>query len=212
MTVLFGQRAAVRGYSRWVKRSSDDTLRLLDTHVTELLTESAANAGWSLTVAEVDNATRVTTEEPHRESLRSYLMALRLLDALRDDLYLPNVMDHIEAYPVGDDTLGHVQRIRVEWTQAQTYMGLTLKVAGVPVTPRDAFELLAYVEHLHRSAALEAKAKAMDPIVWQMVRQQGMRYAALIAGLAVYLRHVARDDPATTHLFNPGIRKGSGAA
>jgi hypothetical protein len=36
-----------------------------------------------------------------------------------------------------------------------------------------------------------------------LVRQQGAAYASAVSELAVYVRSVARDDPATRHLFKP---------
>ena len=43
----------------------------------------------------------------------------------------------------------------------------------------------------------------MPAFLWEMVRQQGAAYAGEIARLAMLLRSVARDDPATSHLFAP---------
>jgi hypothetical protein len=185
-----------------MQRASDDRLRTFDTHVTDLLTESGGRGTWSVQHELI--AGTVETVEPHREALRSWLMAVRLLDAPREDIYLPDVLDLLEAMPIRDSTREMVGAIRQQWQDAQTTLAfIALEDTQGPITPRDAFELLAYVHHLHRDPLKQARMAAMPPGFREVVRQQGAAYAAAIAELAVYLRSIARDDPATSHLFVP---------
>jgi len=185
-----------------MKRTPEDRLRTFDTHVTELLTESAGHGTWSVTHHLPANT--VETVEPPREPLRSWLMAVRLLDAKSDEFYLPDLMDILDAMPIRDKTREVIAVIRRHWTDAQAGLdGIVLEDSQGPITPKDAFELLAYVHHIHRNAAKEARAKAMPPPFWEVVRQQGAAYGGAIAELAVMLRSVARDDPETSRFFAP---------
>jgi hypothetical protein len=101
-----------------MQRASDDRLRTFDTHVTDLLTESGGRGTWSVQHELI--AGTVETVEPHREALRSWLMAVRLLDAPREDIYLPDVLDLLEAMPIRDSTREMVGAIRQQWQDAQT--------------------------------------------------------------------------------------------
>lgn len=182
-------------------RSREERLRLFDVHVRDLLTESAAQANWSVRVDLM--AGTVETDEPHREALRSYLVAIRILDAPKEDLFLPRLMDDLEAMPIANATREMVTLCRRRWTEAQSTLGVVIEDVQGQITPRVAFELLAYTHHLHRNAANEARVQTMPPEFWQFVRQEGITYAGTIAKIAVYLRSIARDDAASSHLFEP---------
>jgi hypothetical protein len=185
-----------------MKRRPDDRLRTFDVHVTELLSESGGTGTWSVHHDLV--AGTVDTNEPHRESLRSWLVAVRLLDARGDDMYLPGIIDLLELMPINANTRDVIGLIRRHWEELQEGLdGIVLEDSRGPIKPRQAFELLAYAHHLHRNAAKEARVRSMPPAFWELVRQQGAAYASAVSELAVYVRSVARDDPATRHLFKP---------
>lgn len=156
---------------------------------------------WSVRVDLVSGT--VETDEPHREALRSYLVAIRILDAPKEDLFLPRVMDDLEAMPIAIATREMVAICRRSWTEAQHTLGVVIEDGQGQITPRMAFELLAYTHHLHRDAAKEARVRALPVEMWQFVRQEGITYASTIAKIAVYLRSIARDDTASSHLFEP---------
>jgi hypothetical protein len=177
-------------------RTPEERLRLFDRHVTELLGESAGRVRWSTTYDLV--AGTMETTEPDREPLRSWLIAVRGLDAPGDDTYLPSVMDTIEGFPLMDKTRRVVVRLRQVRHHAQTTLGVVLEDSEGILSPRHCFELLAYVDHLHRNAVKEARLHAMDLAFRQMVRQEGVMYGDTLSRVAVF-----RDDPATTHLFEP---------
>jgi hypothetical protein len=184
-----------------MRRSGEDRLRLFDTHVSELLSESAGTAEWSVKFDLV--AGTAETVEPHREAFRSWLMAVRILDAPREDIYLPAVMDLLEGQPICDETRELVGMIRGHWTNAQTSLGVQMIDGEGTITSREAFELVVYAQHLHRDPIKEARVNAMDPAFWILVRHEGVAYGGVIADLSVFLRSVGREDPATSHLFAP---------
>src|SRR5688572_18927611 len=125
-----------------MKRRPDDRLRTFDVHVTELLSESAGNGTWSVHQDLV--AGTVETIEPHREALRSWLVAVRLLDARGDEMYLPGIMDLLESMPITDNTRDVIGVIRRHWQGLQEGLdGIVLEDSRGPIKPRQAFELLA---------------------------------------------------------------------
>lgn len=183
-------------------RSTEERLRLFDAHVTDLLTESGGRVGWSVHVDVVNG--RATSTGPGREALRSFMLAVRLLDTPKEpDLYLPNIMNGVSAYPITDERRELIEVLRERHGEASASGHISLVDSTGAITPRDAFELVAYSEHIHRNPDYEARAKAMPNEFWQMVRQQAHSYAVNISDIAVYVRSIARDDPATTHLFAP---------
>lgn len=185
-----------------MKRSPDDRLRTFDVHVTDLLSESGGTGTWSVNQDLL--AGTVETVEPHREPLRSWLVAVRLLDARGDEMYLPGIMDLLDSLPINDNTREVIGVIRRHWLELQEGLdGIVLEDSRGAIKPRQAFELLAYAHHLHRNPAKEARVRNMPAPFWELVRQQGAAYASALAELAVYVRSVARDDPATGDLFKP---------
>lgn len=71
-----------RFYDRDMPRTRDQRLRLFDRHVTSLIAESGSHATWGVTW----EAEGVTMTESGRESLRSWLLAVRALDAPSEDV------------------------------------------------------------------------------------------------------------------------------
>lgn len=183
-------------------RTIEERLRLFDQHVTDLLSESGGQVGWGV---HFDAFTgQATSTGPGRESLRSFLMAVRLLDSPNEsDLHLPKVMDAVESFSITDERRQLVGMLREQYNEASVANHVSLGDLDGPITPRDSFELVAYSEHFHRNADYEARIKAMPSPVWQIVRFQAHFYAVQLSDIAMMLRSIARDDPATTHLFAP---------
>lgn len=183
-------------------RTVEERLRLFDEHVTDTLSESGGHVGWHVHIDVVKG--EVTSTGPGREALRSYFLAVRLLDTPNEpDLYLPNVMDDVESYKITDERRELIEFLRERHRDASVKGDISLEDLSGPITPRDCFELVAYSIHLHRNPDFEARAKAMPKELWAMVEQLARFYAVNISDTAMYLRSIARDDPATTHLFAP---------
>ena len=138
-----------------------------------------------------------------REPFRSFLMAVRNFDAPREDIYLGTVLDDIESFALDDATRwwGSVQRKL--WEEARKRLLVDVKVNGELVTPRTCFEMLVYTEDMHFDADRAAYQQAVGPLVWEFVIMHGSLYASSVANIAIVLRALARDDPASAYLFVP---------
>ncbi len=97
-----------------LRRTRDQRLQLFDRYVADLLTESAAQGSWQVTW----EVTGVTTKEPGRESIRSWLLAVRGLDAPKDDTYLPTIMDDLDAMSASEITRQRVAVLRQRYEEA----------------------------------------------------------------------------------------------
>jgi hypothetical protein len=182
-----------------VTRTVDERLRLFDQHVKELVEESGSHAAWTVSWTPAGT----TTDEPHRESLRSWLLSVRALDNRRDDLYLPSIIKDIESLTESDVTRRRLADLRARHAAAQTSRLGTITGPNGNMTPRDCFDDLAYTEHLHRDAERERRRAEMPPFLWQMVRMMGWDYGAELAEIATWVQAAGREDPTTGPLFAP---------
>jgi hypothetical protein len=180
-------------------RTPELRLRLFDRHVNELINESGSRATWTISW---DRDRGTSSQPPDRESLRSWLLAVRGLDAPRDDTYLPTVMDDLDALASDDLTRQRVgeQRAQRDRVQAISPLG-TITGPLAAMTPSECFKMLAYTDHLHHEADREAKRAEMPPHIWDMVQVVGWAYASDLADIATWLQAAGRQDPATAHLF-----------
>jgi hypothetical protein len=176
-------------------RTKYGRLSTFDRAVTALRSESAAENRWSLSDGEF--------EEPPREQFRSYLMAVRVFEGATVDIALKRVFDDVRTFELDLQTLKWLDVVQSTWEEAQDRIALTWTVNGAVITPLECFRLLAYTEDLHCDPEFEARKSATDPLLWQMLRMHGALYANAVANAAIYLRALARDDPATGHWFAP---------
>jgi hypothetical protein len=180
-------------------RTPDERLRVFDRHVLDLLTESVARSSFSVSW----KPDGVTTDEPGREALRSWLIAVRGLDAPKDDTYLPTIMGDLDALAGADVTRQRVGVLRERYRRAAVRTPATVTGPDGPMDGRACFEMLAYTDHLHRDADREAMRAALPPFIWEMVRFIGYDYAGELGEIATWLQAAGREDPATAHLFEP---------
>jgi len=173
-------------------------MKTFDRAVTLLRTESGANFTWTMQIGGQESS-----ERPPREPFRSFLMAVRNFDAPSEDIYIGTVLDDIESFALEDATRWWVHVQRKLWEEAKERLLMDVKVNGEVVTPRTCFEMLVYTEDMHFDAERAAYQQAMGPLVWEFVIMHGSLYASSIAGIAIVLRALARDDPASAHLFVP---------
>jgi len=184
---------------KWHCRTPGGRLHAFDQAVTSLKTESASSGEWAIVLGE----NGVTTQEPHREALRSYLMAVRALDTPSEpDLFIPKIIEVLLRHELQPDTvrwLGVMQK-RYDDAQKDLLMGEITDSYGT-FTPRECFEMLAYRNHLHYDIDREVRAQEMGEFLAEMARQQGSVYANVLTNLALYVRCLGRDDPATAYWF-----------
>jgi hypothetical protein len=129
-------------------------------------------------------------------------MAVRAFDTPKEpDLFLPNVFEDIRSFRLEEMTRYWVEVQQALYDRAQVNLVGVVTVNGETLTPRQCFEMLAYTDHLHFDADREAQARTMGPVIWELVRMHGALYSGSIANVAIVLRSLARDDPATAHLF-----------
>lgn len=179
-------------------RSVAERLRTFDRHVTELIGESVSRTTW-----EVHWTPRgITTVEPHREAFRSWLVAVRNLDAPSEDTYLPRIMDDIRTSTRVAVTRERIDALRVQYDDLQrTHLG---EIAGVgEITARQCFEDLAYTEHLHRDADRARRRAAVAPLSWELMRLMGFDYGRVIGEIASWVQATGREDPDLGDLFAP---------
>jgi len=180
-------------------RTREERLRLFDRHINDLIDEPGSHATWSVKW----KPEGVSTEEPGRQSFRSWLISVRLLDDPKADVNLPKIMDDIEALAGAEVTHQRVAVLRQRRARANTSpIGIVIGPDG-PMTARDCFEDLAYTEHFHYDAEREARRMAMPPFIWEMVRLNGWDYASELADIATWVQAAGREDPATAYLFAP---------
>jgi hypothetical protein len=179
-------------------RTREDRLRLFDRHVTDLLTETGAHSTWTVSWNVEHGA---STSGPSREALRSWLMAVRLLDDPKSDTDLSRIMADIEAMAQAAITADRLAALHERREQANvSRMGVVTGPDG-PMTPRQCFEDLAYTDHFHHDHRREMRRAAMPPFIWEMVRFVGWDYAGELADIATWVQAAGREDPGTGHLF-----------
>jgi len=181
-------------------RTRAERLRLFDRHVLDLIGESGSRGAWSVSW---NDETGVSTDEPGRESLRSWLMSVRLVDDPKSDVYLPAIMDDIDTLAGQAVTHERIAILRERRDRADVSRLGTVRGPDGPMTPRQCFEDLAYTDHFHYDAAREARRRAMPPFVWEMVRFIGWDYAGELAEIATWVQAAGREDPSTAEYFEP---------
>jgi hypothetical protein len=181
-----------------VSRTLAGRMKTFDRAVTLLRTESGGNFTWTMQIGGQDSSQR-----PPRESFRSFLMAVRNFDSRGEDIYIGTILDDIESFALLDATRWWVNVQRQLWEEAKERLLMDVKVNSELVTPRTCFEMLVYTEDMHFDADREAYQQAVGPLVWEFVIMHGSLYASSVSGIAIVLRALARDDPATAYLFVP---------
>jgi hypothetical protein len=181
-------------------RSRADRLRLFDRHVAALIAESGSHATWSVSWLQEGG---VSTTEPGRESLRSWLMSVRLVDDPNSDVYLNTIMDDIDTIAELDVTHERIRILRQRRERANLSRLGVVRGPDGPMTPRQCFEDLAYTDHFHYDIQREARRAALPPFVWEMVRFIGWDYAGELAEIATWVQAAGREDAATARYFGP---------
>ena len=181
-------------------RTRAQRLRLFDRHVLDLIAESGSRGTWAVSWNEESG---VATNEPGRESLRSWLMSVRLVDDPKSDVYLHTIMDDIDALAGQDVTHERIAILRERRERANFSRLGTVRGAEGPMTPRQCFEDLAYTDHFHYDAAREARRRDMPPFLWEMVRFIGWDYAGELAEIATWVQAAGREDVTTAEYFEP---------
>jgi hypothetical protein len=179
-------------------RTRDQRLQLFDHHVMGLIAESGSHTSWQLRWNVTEGA---STKEHGRESLRSWLMAVRPLDDPRADVNLATIMEDIDAAATDEVTHERIAVLRQRREAANVSpLGVITGPDG-PMTPRQCFEDLAYTDHFHYDADREARRAEMPPFLWEMVRFIGWHYASELAEIATWVQAAGREEPATSALF-----------
>lgn len=181
-------------------RTSEDRLRLFDKHVATLIGETGSHATWSVSWHQEGG---VSTTEPGRESLRSWLMTVRLLDDPKADVYLQTIMADIDALAEFDVTHQRIAILRERRERANVSRLGEVHGPDGPMTPRQCFEDLAYTDHFHYDVQRESRRAAMPPFLWEMVRFIGWDYAGELAEIATWVQAAGREDVATGPCFAP---------
>jgi hypothetical protein len=130
-------------------------------------------------------------------------MTVRLLDDPNSDVYLPRIMDDIDA--LADSPVTHQRIAILRQRRERANFPRLGEVHGPdgPMTARHCFEDLAYTDHFHYDAQREARRAAMPPFLWEMVRFIGWDYAGELAEIATWVQAAGREDVATGRYFAP---------
>lgn len=179
-------------------RTSADRLRLFDKHVATLIGETGSHATWSVSWHQ---EVGVSTTEPGRESLRSWLMTVRLLDDPKSDVYLAKIMTDIDSLAESDVTHQRIAILRQRRERATVSRLGEVHGPDGTMTPRQCFDDLAYTDHFHYDVHREARRAAMPPFLWEMVRFIGWDYASELAEIATWVQAAGREDVATGQYF-----------
>ncbi len=181
-----------------MKRTEADRLRLFDRHVAALIAETGSHTSWSVSWHEQGG---VSTTEPGRESLRSWLMSVRLLDDPKSDVHLDTIMNEIDSGAELDITRERIKILRQRRERANlSRLGVVNGPYG-PMTPRQCFEDLAYTDHFHYDIERESRRAALPPFLWEMVQFIGWDYASELAEIATWVQAAGREDTATARYF-----------
>lgn len=132
---------------------------------------------------------RTTLNKPEFEALQSFLSILRDFDNPRDDLYLPEIIDILRRR-LGTDYARGLDSAAAGWDDVHAGGGFILKLDGEdgPVlSPRDAFDLWVYSEHLHHDLAKERRMAALPAALQHLVRVAALEYTAALVELVSYV-------------------------
>ena len=134
-------------------RSPAQRLRLFDRRVLDLFAESGSRGSWCVSW---NDESGVSTSEPGRESLRSWIMSVRLVEHPKTDVYLQTIMDDIDALAGQAVTHERIAILRERRARADVSRLETFRGPNGPMTPRQCFEDLAYTDHFHYDASRES--------------------------------------------------------
>lgn len=178
------------------KRPDDARLRLLARVAERILSEPALSEDVSYTINFDSTGITHEVKEPGRQNARSLLMEVRKLDQPREDLFLPEIIDIIAARVTDPLWAQGVADARTHYTQMQTQGAIQLADNDGPISPRTAFELWAYGEHIHDDEAKASRMERMDEHFRPLVRHHALEYVDMLARIAAYLVAVLKNDPA----------------
>lgn len=178
------------------RRSEDERLRLFR-RVAETMLAEPGRTGPCGAEIELDQGTvvKVTETQPKREDLRSFLMEIRKLDQPGDDAYLPEVLEILAARATDPEWRSGLLSARRHYDAAQGPGPVRIEDAEGLISPRQAFELWAYGEHLHNDYAKELRLAAMSPAAQAMVKYVAVGYMDDLSRMTAYALAAVRDDP-----------------
>ncbi|MEP6468887.1 MAG: hypothetical protein ABJC24_03875 [Chloroflexota bacterium] len=180
------------------RRSDEDRLRLLDIVMDRIAAEPALQEPFSVKLTFEGNELSQEVSEPSRPNLRSLLMEVRKLDAPGDDVYLPELLDIIASRASEPAFQQGLKDARAHYDRMQASGDLVIRDDEGPMSPRQAFELWAYGEHLHDDAQKVQRIEKMHPMLRAYVRSAAVGYMDGLIRIAAYARRVVRNDPGLT--------------
>ena len=186
-----------------MRRTDQERARLFDVVVARVIAEPMWADPSPLQVRLDGPEMTPTVIQPPRPLLRSLLMEVRKLDSPGEDCYLPAIMEIVEAHatdPEWKAGLAVARRRYDEW-QSATGQKILITDSDGPISPREAFELWAYGEHLHDDAAKAQRMERLDERLRPFVGHIAIAYMEVLARLAAWVRSAMHNDPGARASF-----------
>jgi hypothetical protein len=193
-------------------RPDDETLALAAEVVGDILSSRALidDDPFSVDIMSRPDAVEVTIHEPDRRQLRDLLMLLRDLDSPTDDVRLDNVYEIAERVGVRPAWRTAVEVARADFDARNdvamwrirdpdepavdpTLIDSTGPDSPIWIRPREAFELWAYGEVIHRNYAKELRWRRFPPHRRGMARVMAHEYARLLLRQAEFVARLIKD-------------------
>jgi hypothetical protein len=188
-----------------MRRTDQERARLFDLVVARVIAEPVWADPSPLQVRFDGPDMTPTVIEPPRPPLRSLLMEVRKLDSPGDDCYLPDIMEIVEASatdPEWKAGLAAARRRYHEW-QSATGQKIVITDSDGPISPREAFELWVYGEHLHDDAEKARRMERLDEQVRPFVGHIAIAYMEVLARIAAWVQSAMHDDPGARAALAP---------
>lgn len=179
-------------------RTENERIELLDTIVDRIVTEPGLQQPSTIEIRfkQAEGVEQEVTE-PERVAIRSLLMEVRKLDVPGSEgAYLPDLIDIVASRATDPDWKAGLAKERARYDQWQPQGGpIRIDDGEGPISPRLAFELWAYGEHLHDDPEKVRRMRQMSELIKPHVRQVAYMYMGMLARIALYVREVTRRDP-----------------
>jgi hypothetical protein len=177
------------------KRTDNERIALLDVLVERIVAEPALQEPFSIELKFKDDQLTQNVTEPSRLGIRSLLMEVRKLDAPSEDAYLPDLIDIVAVRTTDPEWKKGLADARANYDQMQIRGRIQIDDGQGAISPRVAFELWAYGEHLHDDPEKVRRLEQMGEHLQPFIRSIAVEYMDTLARIAVYVRAVIRNDP-----------------
>jgi hypothetical protein len=179
-------------------RTENERIALLNTIVDRIVAEPGLQQPSSIEIRfKQGEAPDQEVTEPQRVAIRSLLMEVRKLDAPGPEgAYLPEMIDIVSGRATDPGWKAGLAKARARYDEWQA-QGAPIRIddGEGPISPRRAFELWAYGEHLHDDPEKDRRMRQMNELIKPHVRQVAYMYMDMLARTALYVREVTRRDP-----------------